>query len=389
MLKSKLMPTVVLTAICVTVALLLAVANIFTAPVIEKAQSDKANEALKVVYPAGEDFTSVDIAGRGLPDAVIEAYSVSDGGYVFKMSVTGYKSGLVIMCGIDAEGKITGSKYLESAETNGAEDKIDGQYNGSTLDNLPIILVSGSTKTSDAYLSAIKAAMQAQVILQGGSVDLRTPEQILNDSCNAAIGSDGKIFTKWFATEVLDGVDAIYVTEGYSGAVALIGESYIGIGENGTVLDASVGADTKEIAEGAFDVYSSATVEEITRPDGVDKNVEKIYRTGTGNYVFDLLGEGYGINGDWHTSGEPIRIKVALTADGVIISTLTVEQSETEAFGGACADPSYYEQYNGKTEGTLDGVEGISGATITSKGYKEAIKLAFDTLKILKGGTAS
>ena len=388
MIKNKLMPTVVLTAICVAVALLLAIANLFTAPVSEGAQSDKANEALRVVYPNGEDFTQVDITGRGLPEAVVEAYSVSDGGHVFKMSVVGYKSGLVIMCGVDAEGKITGSKYLESSETNGAEDKIDGTYDGKTLDTLEMTLVGGSTRTSEGYRDAVEAALQAHVILSGGSVDLRTPEQILNDNCNAAIGTTDKAFVKWFATETLVGVDALYLTEGYGGAVALIGEEFVGIGENGTALGTPA-ADKKALAEDAFKTYSSATLEEIALPEDVDKNVKKIYKTGTGNYVFDLLGEGYGINGEWHTSGEPIKIKLAMTSDGVIISTLTVEQSETEKFGGACADPSYYEQYNGKTEDTLGQVEGISGATITSRGYKEAVKLAFDTLKILKGGTAS
>ena len=42
MLKNKILPTIVLSVICITVALVLAVANIFTAPLIEKNQNGVA-----------------------------------------------------------------------------------------------------------------------------------------------------------------------------------------------------------------------------------------------------------------------------------------------------------------------------------------------------------
>ena len=167
MLKNKLLPTIVLTSICIVVALVLAVANAFTAPVIEKAQQEKVAEALRVVYPAGDSFESIDLSGRSLPQSITEAYSVNDGGFVFKAEVKGYKDGLVIMIGVNANGAITDTKYVESNETNGAEDMLDGAYNGQSADTLKGVIIGGSTKTSNGYKQAVSDALDAYASLKG------------------------------------------------------------------------------------------------------------------------------------------------------------------------------------------------------------------------------
>ena len=124
MKKENIRPTVVLSVICVAVALLLAVVNVVTKPIIDKAANDKANATLTIVLPEGESFEEIDLSTVELPASVTKAYKETNGkGYVFEMSVSGYKSGLVIMCGVDAEGKITGSKYTASSETFGKENK--------------------------------------------------------------------------------------------------------------------------------------------------------------------------------------------------------------------------------------------------------------------------
>ena len=61
MTKEKIMPTVVLGAICLVVALLLSVVNMFTGPVIEAAQNAAANEALLEVLPDGKNFEEITI----------------------------------------------------------------------------------------------------------------------------------------------------------------------------------------------------------------------------------------------------------------------------------------------------------------------------------------
>lgn len=387
MKKENIMPTVVLSVICVAVALLLAVVNVVTKPIIDKAANDKANATLVVVLPEGESFEEIDLTTVELPASVTKAYKETNGkGYVFEMSVSGYKSGLVIMCGVDAEGKITGSKYTASSETFGKENDLDNAYNGQALDSFTPNIISGATKTSNGYADAVKAALQAHVIMGGGSVDLRDPAQILNDNCNAALGTEGLTFTKWFAVEVLDGVDAIYTTEDAKGVVMSIGEAFVGVGEDGKAVGADADADTKAKAEAAYAVYTASKLSEVTLPESVSKSVLKAYATETGNLVFELQAAGYGINGEYVASGEYIKLKVAISADGKIISTLTTYENETDGIGDVCATPEYYEKFNGTTSETFTGVENVSGATVTTSAYKSAIKQAFAAFDLMKGG---
>ena len=390
MKKENIMPTVVLSVICVAVALLLAVVNMVTKPIIDKAANDKANATLTVVLPEGESFEEIDLSTVELPASVTKAYKETNGkGYVFEMSVSGYKSGLVIMCGVDAEGKITGSKYTASSETFGKENDLDNAYNGQALDSFAPNIISGATKTSNGYADAVKAALQAHVIMGGGSVDLRDPAQILNDNCNAALGTEGLTFTKWFAVEVLDGVDAIYTAEGTKSVVMSIGEAFVGVGEDGKAVGADVDADAKAKAEAAYAVYTASKLSEVTLPEGVSKNVLKAYATETGNLVFELQAAGYGINGEYHTSGEHILIRVAITADGKILDCFTISQSESEKVGDVCATEEFTTRFDGKTEADLDGVDGVAGATITFTGYKEALRRCFTAVTILEGGAES
>ena len=70
MLKNKILPTIVLSVICITVALVLAVANIFTAPLIEKNQNEATQKALRDVYPEGNEFEKLDLSKHSFPEEI-------------------------------------------------------------------------------------------------------------------------------------------------------------------------------------------------------------------------------------------------------------------------------------------------------------------------------
>ena len=101
-MKKQIMPTIVLGTILVVVALLLSVVNMVTGPIIEAQRNAAANEALLVVYPDGEGFEELDLSTLALPETVTAAYKEKSGGYVFRVTATGYKPGLMVMVGIDA-----------------------------------------------------------------------------------------------------------------------------------------------------------------------------------------------------------------------------------------------------------------------------------------------
>lgn len=388
-MKKSIVSVISLTAICLVVSVLLATANAFTAPIIEEAEKKAANEALLVVMPDGEGFEEIDISSYTLPGTVTEVYKEKNGGYVFKMTTSGYSSGLIIMCGVGKDGKITGAVCLASSETLGAEKEYGKLFDGADIEKTDLIdTVSGATKTTSAYKSAIKDALNSFVILNGGDVDIRTEEEILRDNLNIALPSAGGKFEKWFITEELPGIDRVYKAENGEGIVFVSGEDFIGFDKNGNVLF-DKDSDIKErIPEYAEKVKNSSVKEiDLSAYSGISDKVIKAYITDSGNFVFDLRAAGYGINGneEYGISHEYIYIKVSATKDGKIISCVTISQHETEGIGSECENPSYYEKYNGKTEADYDKVDAISGATYTSNGYKNAISKVFETINILKG----
>ncbi len=391
-MKKYLKSIIALTVICAVVTVLLAVTNQITAPIIEKNQSSAANKALLVVMPDGGDFTAVDLTAYELPATVTEAYSASNGGYVFKLVTTGYAPGLTIMCGVDGNGSVTGATCIVSSETNGAEKTYGDSFAGVSVDTVDAIdTVSGSTMTSTAYKGAVKDALNASIILSGGSVDIRSEEEILADSLLAALPAGDK-FTEVFICEVLDGITAVYTADNGAGSVYVTGEGeeavFVGVDANGTVVSA-VADDVKANVEAKAKIMADSSMKEIdiTKYADMPSHIDKAYKTASGNYVLELHAAGFGINGDsyYNPSGEYIYIKVALTADGKIINCVTTAQSETDGIGSACADKAFYSQFNGKDESSYKDVDAISGATFTTNGYKTGIGKAIEAVKLMEG----
>ncbi len=166
-MKKSLSAVISLTLICLVTTALLAFVNFFTKPQIEKAEKAATEKALLEVFPDGTAFTEESKADS-LPGSVTEVYSEGSGGYIFKLTVTGYSSGMQVLIGIDASGKVTGAKCMASSETLGAEKTYGEIFKG--LDSSEadgIATVSGATKTSGAYKKAVGDAFAAFNILKG------------------------------------------------------------------------------------------------------------------------------------------------------------------------------------------------------------------------------
>lgn len=408
MKKSNLMPSIVLGSICVVVALLLSAINMVTGPIIEAAQNAAANAALLEVLPDGKNFENIEITSDY--PAVVTAGYKADGGFVFQMNVTGKSAGLIIMCGVDTNGNVVGTKVISNEETPGYAAKVfpeleglNGKYKDMTLDSFDPYLVSGATLTSKAYGEAIKAALQSATLAAGGSVDTRTPEQILQDTCNEALGTEALKFTKWFALETLDGIDAVYVTDDNAGRVYVIGESFIGV-KNGDVVGADVSADNKTAVLTADTAIGALTLEDVAKPEGTKKTVQSIKKASNGAYVFELLADGYQVAFDYG-DGTPISIMLSISAEGKIIDVLTVNHKETAGLGDACATEEYYAQFRGNGDedikvsskypdhhgsdlipSTSTDIGVIASATYTTVGYQTAIKDAFAAFNLITEG---
>ena len=385
-MKKQIKSTLVLVSICAVMAILLALTNSITAPIIQKNRDAAANKALLVVMPNDEGFEKIeDLSAYTLPSTVTEVYKEKNGGYVVTLTTTGYGSDMVIMCGVNADGTVSGAVCLSSNETLGHEKTFGEKFTGKDAAGVDAVdIISGATKTTQGYKNAIKDAINTAIILGGGEVDIRDEAQILLDNLSAALPEAEGKFQKPFIAEVIEGIDAIYEATNKKGWVYVIGEEFIAVDENGNTSNQTVAA--------AHAILSASVTEDLDLTAYTDLPTQLISakKTATGNYILEVKGAGYGINGgnSYHpASGKYIVVRLSMTADGKIIDTLTVSQEESKGFGDACADEKFYGQFDGKTEANYTEIDAISGATMTTNGYLKAIENAYKALKILKGGS--
>ena len=169
-MKKQMKSIVALFSICAVIAILLAATNVITAPTIKKNEDEAATKAMLEVLPNGEDFKSIDISNFNLPSSVKEVYCEKNGGYIFKMATTGFSSGMVILCGVNPNGTVSGAVCLASSETLGYEKTFGESLKGVDANTVGTVdTISGATKTTEAYRSAVRDALTAFSVLGGNS----------------------------------------------------------------------------------------------------------------------------------------------------------------------------------------------------------------------------
>ena len=382
----------ILVAICTVVALLLAVTNQFTAPIIEKNSAAAANKALLEVMPDGTGFEPVDLSTYTLPSTVTEAYKETSGkGHVIKLTTTGYGTGMVIMCGVSADNKVTGAVCLSSNETLGKEKEYGVNFAGKDAAAVEATdTIGGATMTTGAYKNAIKDALNAVLILGGGEADLRSPEEIFADNMNEALPAANGEFTKLVVADDNHAIDFIYAANNGVGYVYVIEDkTFIGVNADATIVSADVDAASAARAQAAAALAIAQTTVDTT-DSGINENITAVQKTAAGNYIIQINGLGFAYFGDesHYVPGKniPIQICAVISPEGVMLNCLTVSQQESKGYGAVCGEESYYGQFDGKTIDTYKEVDGIAGATITTNGYMKAIERCFKAVEILEGG---
>lgn len=390
-MKTNIKNLSVFVCICTVITLFLALTNFLTAPIIEANQNASANAALLEVMPTGEGFEALSMDAYTLPSTVTEVYKETSGqGYVLKLVTSGYGSGMTIMCGVSADGVVTGAVCISSNETLGYEKTYGESFANKDAAGVDEVdTVGGATKTTSAYKNAVKDALNAAILLGGGTVDIRTEEEILADNLAAALPAGEGSFEKMFLVEKIENVDAVYASQNGLGYVFVYGETFVGVLSDGTVVTEGV-ENAQEISDAVARLQATVLEDvDLSVYPELAKTVLSAKKTASGNYIVETKGAGYGIKGgnEYHpASGEYIVVRVSMTADGTILDCITVSENETDGLGDACADESFYGQFVGKTEEDYTEIDAISGATMTTDGYKQAISRAFAAVKSLKGG---
>ncbi len=132
-----------------------------------------------------------------------------------------------------------------------------------------------------------------------------------------------------------------------------------------TIKNANIAKQNKKL-QAMFNEKTKFTEESKETGDGIIEKVFKAEEDGkvTG-YVYSLQSKGY---------GGKMRFLVAIGSDGKYLGFDSLEHNETPGFGTKMDEEKYKSQF--KTKTVNDGIDSITGATITSKGLEKGIEAA-------------
>lgn len=135
-------------------------------------------------------------------------------------------------------------------------------------------------------------------------------------------------------------------------------------------------AEQEKTEQAMSEVLADAEGFEKLEIENLPDRVTEVYSAQNGSgYVFMLTTKGYG--GD-------MKLICGMKADGTIEQCKTLSHAETSGLGSKTDEDPYRNQYCGKNADTLSEVDAITGATISSTAYKNAIEDAFKAFDMVK-----
>lgn len=134
-------------------------------------------------------------------------------------------------------------------------------------------------------------------------------------------------------------------------------------------------ATNKKAVELCSKVYEAESFTEKEVPDSLKDTVQKIYLADDGGYVIAAVGKGYG--GD-------LVVMVGIR-DGQVTGTVVLTSGETQNIGTKVESDSFASQFKNKDKTNHNDADTITGATISSTAYKNAVGYALSAYDELKG----
>ena len=171
----------ILFAITAAAALVLALMNSVTAPVIAKNQAEKQQKAMQVVLPEAMGFSDENLKTDEMPEIVSAVYeSTNNKGYAVMVSPNGYGGAISMAVGVSPKGEVTGIDIISQSETAGLgakcteaefKDQFIGKAAGVTVtksgaNENQVDAISSATITSKAVTAGVNAAIEAAQIAE-------------------------------------------------------------------------------------------------------------------------------------------------------------------------------------------------------------------------------
>ncbi len=320
MTKKNIMPVVILTAICIVVALLLGVVNLFTAPIIKEMDEQKVYDSLREVLDG--EFEPIDPLPEAAPETVNAMYKVSNGdtaiGHVVTLTVKGYAGDISLTVGVDSDNRITKVVVTNESESHGKAgmkeypNSFEGVHASEVAD---VDTFTGATVSSTAIKKAVVDAVNA---VTGGSISL--PDDDGNDESVGAV------------PEVLPRTDAEL-----------------------TALAGALVPEAKDLVD--------------VTPTKAPETLKRLYKADNLGYVAYIITRGWG-----NSIANEGLVYVDLDGNVAAINHLTWNVGH-----GVSAD-GYADSFIGKDNWTVSDVDIITGATGTSADFRSAVSDAVYTV---------
>ena len=391
--KKQLPAFVILGIIALIAAVALALTNMVTKGPIQERAAAALQEAFNAVMPA-ESYEQLSIPA-GYSD-VTALYAAKNGdeviGYCVTASKNGYNAAVAVNLGVGTDGLVTGCSIGDTnfAETPGfgaraKEASFQDQFvgldavNGGSFDAL-----TGATVTSTAVLNATNEALRCVDEAALGKTPAADPLVTFGAKAEAPAKTESKPLTgdvhqgsaKGFASDV-----TVELTLDDAGAIAQLtinaeGET-AGLGQRTMEDDFTsqfVGKTGPFTLGDGIDAISGATISSQAAVDAVNSALSA--PASAGAEVLEATAKGFVSD-----------VTVSLTVENGAIATFSVDASgETAGLGQRAMEDDFTSQFIGKSAPlTLgDGIDAISGATITSTAVVDAANDALSS----KAGSA-
>lgn len=308
---------------------------------IEASKNAKTTGALSLVLPKFDNDPTKDTTTVEIDGFPIKVYTASKGGQPVGYAVEtitgqGFSGTIKMMAGFKADGEVYNIEVLEHNETPGLGSKMADPDN--------VLLMSFKGKNPKDIKMAVKK--------DGGDIDAITASTISSRA--------------------------------YADAMERAYKAYQAVAQGATIESAptvdpvaAVLPEHDELREAEMKKYKMDVNETTVRP---------------AYFVGELAG--YAVETSARGFGGTIKMNVGFTPDGTIHGIYVVSHDETPGFGAVISDASnpLAASFVGKDAAKLnmslkaDGgdIDAVTGSTITSKAYAEAVKRAYDAYKLTR-----
>ncbi|HHU12205.1 MAG TPA: FMN-binding protein, partial [Clostridiaceae bacterium] len=382
------------------------------------------------------DVKKADLAKRG--DETL--------GYVIEVSKGGYGGPLPVLTGVGSDGTIIGIQILDNGETAGIGKKVEDeayrdQFVGQDFSEpVGVDTIGGATISSASVNASVKDALVAYGVLSGAGelpVKLDPKESIFADGifteADAAPYAEQKITAVWDVNDASGNpLGTIFesTVQGYGGDVPVLTGfdpegSIVGVAlgdnsetegfgkrwEDPAMMEQFVGQSARDDLQ--IDMIAEVTVTSYAVKGGLD-NAKAAFLLMSGEGSSEEPGEdiknelfpgatfsaldvsqfdgiasahksdaGYVVAADAKGFGGDMTILVGYETDGAISGVLLESHNETPGYGMKAEEAEYRDQYIGQKAGDDITVDGITGATVTSEAFVDAVSRTAEVFAVI------